>query len=218
MPLEDLSHLLGMLDSPVSQKALDRVDRHRFVVSPSMTFVFAGMVTHPAAHGQEGISLEDELGCLGKLALGYKGDVALAVDSSRAGAAARGSVCLFDGEGVWYRLGVGFKDSLAGSQAVLIRIINRNRAHFDAVTAGVTQLQVYVTGIPIKPNPEAARLSIQSNDLGTGEDFNVGMFIHLDQSGRDRAHSAIIGGEGLVELSHPATDTVALVAQIDLEP
>ncbi len=39
----------------------------------------------------------------------------------------------------------------------------------------------------------------------------------LDQSGRDRSHGAVIGGEGLVELCHDPTNGGFAVCQIDLD-
>jgi hypothetical protein len=42
--------------------------------------------------------------------------------------------------------------------------------------------------------------------LGEGEKLNVEMPADLDQFGRENSHGTVIGGEGLVQLGHEATD------------
>jgi hypothetical protein len=42
--------------------------------------------------------------------------------------------------------------------------------------------------------------------LGEGQKLNVEMPADLDQFGREDSHGTVVGGEGLVQLGHDATD------------
>jgi hypothetical protein len=65
---------------------------------------------------------------------------------------------------------------------------------------------------------EAARRAFESGELGVGDDLDVEVAPDLDQLGGQRAHRAVVGGEGLVELRHVAAEGWLLLDQIDLVP
>jgi hypothetical protein len=53
--------------------------------------------------------------------------------------------------------------------------------------------------------------TVNSRDFGKGEQFNVDVPADLDQLGGNYSHSAVIGGECLVQLRHhPANGTGSL--------
>jgi hypothetical protein len=45
-------------------------------------------------------------------------------------------------------------------------------------------------------------LTLKIQKFGVRQKLNVQMPADLDQFGRDNSHTAVIGGEGLIELSH----------------
>jgi len=53
--------------------------------------------------------------------------------------------------------------------------------------------------------------------FGEGDEVDVDVPADLDQLGRDDSHSALIGGKGLVELGHDATDTRGPFYQVHIK-
>ena len=65
---------------------------------------------------------------------------------------------------------------------------------------------------------ELAGLALEADELGVGDDLDVQVPAGLDQLGRQGAHRAVVGGEGLVELGHVATQGRGLLDEVDLVP
>jgi hypothetical protein len=66
-------------------------------------------------------------------------------------------------------------------------------------------------------NCEIPRLALDSINLGTRDDRYVRIRRALNKFGRQDTHGAIIGGKGLIQLGHLATNSRSLIYQIDPE-
>jgi len=64
---------------------------------------------------------------------------------------------------------------------------------------------------------EVTRLALHVQHFAVRQQSDIGVPPGLDQLGRDSAHGAVVGGEGLVELGHDAADADVLFHQIHLQ-
>src|SRR4030042_1255441 len=86
------SHIVG-------HESLERIDRHRLIDIPAVTYPLARVVANPAADRGQWIPLPDQVQSLLELAGGDEGHVPLAVYVCRTGQHAGRSVQLRDGGG-----------------------------------------------------------------------------------------------------------------------
>ena len=155
---------------------------------------------------------------LGEAAVGDEGDVALGRGLHGAGALAGRVALLVDGVGVGDGLRVELVDGLALAEALVVLVFDRDGADRHALAAAGAHLGVDVAGVVVDRGLEAAGLALEPGELGVGDDLDVEVPAGLDELGRQRAHRAVVGGEGLVELRHVAAEGRRLLDEVDLVP
>ena len=210
--------LFSPLALVVACKPLQRVDRHRLVDLPAVTRRLTGVVADAAAHRGQGMPLPDQGNCLPELPLGDQGRIALAVHSGRAGRPTGRRISLVDAVDIGDRLRIEFVDDLARTQPLVELVRQLHRTDRLAVPAGIALYRIYKSGRLQQRKLEVPRLSRNRDQLGVGDNIDIGMFVALHQPGGDRAHRTVVGGKGLVELGHAPADTARPLDQVDLEP
>jgi hypothetical protein len=119
---------------------------------------------------------------------------------------AGGRTQLGDREGAGNGLRVFFVGGLAISQALVVLIRKRNRADLSAVAAGRALGFIDETRPLAKGDLEMARRPFNMPYFGAGNEVDIEMPADLDQFGREDSHGAIVGGKGLVQLTHHPAD------------
>ena len=108
--------------------------------------------------------------------------------------------------------------ALRCGQAGVEGVAARDGADGGAVAAAGALVDIDVARVLADDGAEVARLAVHALDIGAGHDLDVGVAARLHQVGREDAHGAVVGGEGLVELRHAPADGRAVLDQVDLEP
>jgi len=134
----------------------------------------------------------------------------------RAGIGTGGAIALVYHVSPWDGLSVRFIGGLAGADTLVELAGHSHRANLGAITATGTFIQVNIAGLFPHSDLEAAHLPGYALQLCQGKKFYVEMPADLDQFRRDDSHGAVIGGKGLVQLCHGATDGWTLFNQVDL--
>ena len=213
-----LAELIPVGIDPVGGEALQVANGDRLVDIAPVALALAGMLADATADCGQRAALADEIVGLLEPALADKGDVALDVDPGRAGVlAGRGAIGLRDAVDVGDRLREGSEDGLSLPQPAVELAGQRHRADLGAVAAGVALLEVHVARIPPDPHLEVARLARHALDIGQRDDLDVLVAPALDELGRQDARRAVAGGEGLVQLGHPAADGSRALDEVHLE-
>ncbi len=210
--------LLGIGVDVVGDETLEVADVHGVFDFAAVAVVLAGMLAHPAASGGKRAALADEL--VGFLELGGGGerDVALRVHAGGAGGFARGAPGgLGDSKDVGDGLRIRAEDGLAGAQAAVELAREIDGARLGTLTAGVALGEVHVARVLANLDFEVAGLAGDSLHVGQGDDLDVLVARALHQLGREDAHGAVAGGEGLVQPGHAAADGRRGVQEVDLE-
>jgi hypothetical protein len=190
----------------VRDEALDEIDRHGFIHPAACTDRFAGVMTDPTTDRWQRVFLFDELEGLVEFPFGRQGDVALDTDVGRALNPAGGRTPFGDREGARNGLGVFLVSGLALSQALVVFVRKRDRADLDTVAAGRALGFIDETRLFAKGDLEFARRPFDMPYFGAGNQVDIKMPADLDQFGREDSHGAIVGGEGLVQLTHHPAD------------
>ena len=117
------------------------------------------------------------------------------------------------------RNGLGKMDmnGLGQRQILIVRIGDLDRAVLDAGRATRAFVLDDVSGLPVQGDLEVSRFSFDADNLGVGQDIDIGMPAALDELRGFDAHRAVIGGKCLVELRHFPADGRRLVDQVDFE-
>ena len=149
-------------------------------------------------------------------ALVDEGQTALDAGMHRAGHLAGGRAAFFDGIGAGHGLGIELVGRLALAQAQVEAIVGAHRADLVALAAGSAFVHIDKTRLFSNGDGEIASLAVNPAHLRLGEQFDVQMASGLHQLGRDDAHGAVVGGEGLVQLGHHAADGRLALHQVDL--
>ena len=113
-------------------------------------------------------------------------------------------------------LGILHMDRFSLGKPCIIFIIDFGGAFLSTETAGNTFRRVHIAWrlnhfhfeIPLFPG--------NAFHLGEGQKLNVEMPADLDQFGREDSHGTVIGGEGLVQLGHDATDGGGPLHEVDI--
>ena len=103
-------------------------------------------------------------------------------------------------------LGIFHMDRLSLGKARIIFIVNFGWTFLGTETAGNTFRRVHIARGLNQLYFEVPLFPGDAFHLGQGEELNVEMPADLDQFGREDSHGTVIGGEGLVQLGHEATD------------
>jgi hypothetical protein len=122
-------------------------------------------------------------------------------------------------DGIFQRNRLGILDvnrfSLADARIVLI--INLRRAFLRAKATGDTFLRVHIPGVLNHLDLKISFLPGDALHLRQRQELNIQMPADLDQFGGKDSHSAVIGGEGLVQLRHDPTDGGRSLYEIDIK-
>ena len=117
----------------------------------------------------------------------------------------------------WNGLGKIDMDGLTQRKALIVGIVNLDRAVVDASRAARAFALDDIPGLFDQRDPEVSRLSLYPVNFRVAEDLYVGMPADLDQFGREYSDGAVVGRKGLVKLRHVPTDRRRLVHQVDLK-
>ena len=209
LDLARLRHHAGLRVHLVGDEALEGADVHRLVHQGAVAGIFAAVVADAPADAGEGIVLFDHPHGIVVAPLADQGNVALGALAGGAGVAAGRNAQLVNDEGVGHRLRVEAVGGAALGQPFLVDVEagrKDNRADLLALAAAGALVHVNVAGLTPHGNREVAGLSRHAQHVRVGEDVYVEVSSRLHQLGGDDAHGAVVGGEGLVQLSHVAAD------------
>jgi hypothetical protein len=98
---------------------------------------------------------------------------------------------------------------------VLIRVFGRAVLHAGGAPRALVLENI--PGLLDQRDPEVSHLSLDTIHFRVRQDLDVRMPADLDQFRCEKSHGAVIGGKGLVQLSHVAPDARGLFHQVDLE-
>ena len=107
-------------------------------------------------------------------------------------------------------------DGLSLGQPGIIFTIDLGGAFLCTETAGNTFRRVHIAWILNHLHFEIPLFPGNAFHLGKGQKLDVEMPADLDQFGRDNSHGTVIGGEGLVQLGHDATDGGGSLHEVDI--
>ena len=201
----------------LEDKPLERTDRNRLIHLSAVARVFARMGADHAAGAREGVGLADKCQGLLVLPLGDQRHVPLCVHSIGAVQPTGRDPLLRDREHVRDGLWVQPVDGRPGGEPLVEPVLKPGRAHLFAVAAAVALLFVDETGTSSDADTEIAGPAVDTDQIGVGEDLDVGVTAGLHQLGGDHAHGAVIGGERLVQLGHIPADGRLLLEEEHLE-
>jgi hypothetical protein len=102
----------------------------------------------------------------------------------------------------WNRLRVVYMNRFVIGYRLIECIRVLHGAIFYAGGATCTFVLDDVPGLLGQSDHEVTRLSLYPFNLGIGEYLDVFLPVNLDQFRREYSHGAVIGGEGLIQLSH----------------
>ncbi len=126
---------------------------------------------------------------------------------SRTGCPAGGSAPLGNGISSGDGLGIFFIDGFSCGQSFVIFIGQFYGTDLTAFPATSALGQIHKAGLLPESGLEMSCFSIQSENFGVGQNFDIQMPADLDQFGRDNSHGTIIGGKGLIQLRHQPADS-----------
>ncbi len=208
--------LPGVGEFPVADVAFQVHDVHGRVDLSAGAHALAEPHADAAADGGEDHRLADEFEGFGVFALADQGDVALDVDAGGAGVLAGRLAALLDGVDVRHALGVGAVDGFAVGEVFFVLVGHDDGADLFAVATAGAFFGVDVARLVADANVEVARLAGDGVDLAVGQQFDIQMPAGLDELGREDAHRAVVGGEGLVQPGHDAADGRVGLEEVDL--
>jgi hypothetical protein len=93
------------------------------------------------------------------------------------------------------------------SDSSVEHVNGHGRTFFGARPAAGAQIFVHVAGFSLYADFEIARFTTDFLDFAVSEKIYFGMPTDIQQLRRKNSDGAVIGGEGLVELRHPSTNT-----------
>jgi len=91
-------------------------------------------------------------------------------------------------------------------------------AVFNADAAACAQIHVDAPGPLSYFHFEISRASFYGLKIRVSDELDIEMPADLDQFGGDNSHGAVVGGEGLIQLSHGPADGRRRLEQIDIVP
>ncbi len=202
----------------VADEPLEAGDGQRLVHIAARAVGLALVRADAAADGGEGVGVAGDGVGLGVAAVGDERQVALGAGVHGAGALAGAVALLAHRVGVGDRLRVELEDRLALAQVLVVRVGDHDGADGGAFAAARADVRVDEAGVVVDLGAEAARLALEADELGVGDDVDVEVSPGLYELGRQGAHRTVVGGEGLVELGHVATEGRGLLDEVDLVP
>src|SRR4030042_4069954 len=191
---------------PIGHKSFQSTDRYRGVELPAVAVLFTGMIADPPHRRRERIILFDHLEGLLIAARLNKRNIALGACLRRAGALAGARSLRGYQEGIWNSLRVGTINSFSLIQSLIKLIWQNDGTDLCAVIATRTFPNIDIS----RPLPDLGLkmpgFSLERNQIGTRDDFDITMAACLDEFWREDAHRAVVGWKSLVQLGHHPTN------------
>jgi hypothetical protein len=91
-----------------------------------------------------------------------------------------------------------------------------DRAVFNANAAACAQIHVDAPGPLSDFHFEIPGRPLDRLQIRIGDELDIQMPADLDQFGGDNSHGAVIGGKGLIQLSHGPADGRGLLEKVDI--
>jgi len=130
----------------------------------------------------------------------------LDIQTGRTCKAARGLVCFLDSERSRDSLGIFLESSFPGHQSLIVFAGQDHGAYFGTVAAGSAPGFIDVTRDLVEGDREISFGSLNLFYFRAGDEIDIQMPADLDQFRRDNSHGTVIGGKGLVQLTHNPAD------------
>ena len=201
-----LRHRQGAPVHVVGHKPFQVADGDGLIHFLAAAVGLTGVGADPADGPRQGQPIHDQGQGLGIFVLLDELHVTLGAEIGRAGPDARGPVGFLDGEGGGNGLGIEPVNRLAFRQPQVEIVGHPHRAHLGTGPAAGAFARVDVTGFFLHADREIPRRTTHGLHFGQGVDLDVQVPAAFHQFGRDDAHGAVIGGEGLVQLGHDPAD------------
>jgi hypothetical protein len=160
----------------------------------------------PAQHPGQGQILHDNLQSFFVFTLLDHLHVALDIQASGTGQAARSLIRLLNGKSTGDRLGVLLERGFFAGKPFVVFIGKGNGTDLGALPAAGAFGYVYVARTLTDLGLETPLFPLEFQKIAVRQKLYVQMPADLDQFGRDNSHRTVIGGEGLVQLGHQSTD------------
>ncbi len=201
----------------ILDKALEGGNGNRLVDLAAVASILAAMVADTAADAGERVVFLDDPDRVVVAPFANQGDIPLGALVRRAGVPAGSDAPLFNGKGVGHPLRV----ELVGS-VTLVQVGVKGVREGDGANAGTLTAAGALGNVDVaRPHAHGGRKvpgpPIQLEQVGVGNDVDIQVPAGLDQLGRNNAHGAVVGGEGLVELGHVAADGRLFFQQVDVQ-
>ena len=201
----------------VGDKAFQRADGYRAVQQASIALSLARMVADPPHRRGEGIVLLDYLQGFFVALFADQRNITLGAGVGRASCLAGARTFFGDDVRTGDGLRVGFVGRGSRGKALVELTRHGDGTDLDAVVAGSALFEIDVPRATADGGPKVPWLTLETQQIGCGQDLDVPVPPGLDQLGRQDAHGAVIGGEGLVQLGHFAANRRGTLNQIDLD-
>ena len=144
-----------------------------------------------------------------------QGNISLDADMGGTGRLAGGSPPLFNGVCTGHGLGIEFIGRLAVPQVLIKGIGNIDGACLGTFVTCRAFGWIDKSGLLQELDLEVSGFTIDLQDLGHGQKVDIEMAARFNKFGRNDAHGAVIGGEGLVKLGHDTADSGVFLDQMD---
>jgi hypothetical protein len=132
--------------------------------------------------------------------------VALDIQSSGTGQAARSPVRFLNSKSTGDRLGVLLERGFFAGKTFVVFIGKGDGADLGALPAARAFGYVDVARPLADLGLETPLFPLEFQKIAICQKLNVQMPADLDQFGRDNSHRTVVGGEGLVQLGHQSAD------------
>ena len=135
----------------------------------------------------------------------------------RAGKGAGGSPLLLNDVGAGNRLGIAPIGGMTVDHPYVEHAFYLHRTDFGALSTAGAFIKFDVSSFLSDGDLKVPRIPFDFVYFSIGDGLYVEVSSGLHQPGGYYTHSAVVGGEGLVELSHHPTNIAFLLQQVDLE-
>lgn len=115
-------------------------------------------------------------------------------------------------------MGIFFESSLPGYQCLIVFAGQDYWTYFSTVSTGGTFGFIDIPGCLVEGDPKITLRSLNLFYFRTSNEVDIQMPADLDQFRGDNSHGTVIGGEGLVQLTHNPADRGGLFNKVDQVP
>ena len=165
----------------VGSQAFEVANGDRVIHIAPAAGIFTPMGADAAENAGQGQVFHDDFERFLVFALSDHLNVALDVQSGRAGHTAGGLVRFLDGKRTWNGLGIFFIGGLSVAESLVVFAGQGDRAHLDAIAAGSAFVRIDVAGFLFNIGFEIAFGTFNFVNFGIGDQIDVQMPADLDQ-------------------------------------